>query len=146
MRRIRGHDTVPEILIRKAVHRRGIRYRVNLKGLPGRPDIVLPKWRTVIFVHGCFWHRHKGCPVATNPKSNAKFWIEKFASNVKRDRRNARRLRALGWRVLTVWECQATAKSRLETTADRLVRNIRRNNASSKALYVPKERRRGAST
>ena len=112
MSRIRGKDTLPERQVRSALHRAGYRFRLHRKDLPGRPDIVLPKHRTVVFVHGCFWHRHKGCHFAYTPKSRVAFWNEKFRANVERDRRNVRALRALGWRVITVWECQAESPTR----------------------------------
>jgi DNA mismatch endonuclease (patch repair protein) len=113
MSRIRSRDTGPELLVRSALHRAGYRFRLHSKVLPGRPDIVLPKYHTVVFVHGCFWHRHKGCRFAYTPKSRVAFWNEKFRSNIERDRRNSKALRKLGWRVLTVWECQATSPERL---------------------------------
>src|SRR5688572_20093051 len=102
MSRIRGHDTAPERLVRSALHRAGYRFRLHKKDLPGRPDIVLPKYRTVVFVHGCFWHRHRGCRFAYVPKSRTEFWNTKFQNNIERDRRAARTLRGLGWRVVTV--------------------------------------------
>lgn len=105
MSRIRGRNTRPEVALRKALHRRGFRFRLNAKKLPGSPDIVLPKWKTVLFVHGCYWHRHPGCRKATTPSSNAEFWTEKFRQNVERDARNIRDLREAGWRVGVVWEC-----------------------------------------
>lgn len=107
MSRIRGSDTQPEMQVRSALHRAGFRFRLHRKDLPGRPDIVLPKYNTVVFVHGCFWHRHPGCKLAYEPKSRTLFWNEKFRRNVERDLRNANELRRLGWRVVTVWECQA---------------------------------------
>jgi DNA mismatch endonuclease (patch repair protein) len=112
MSRIRSRDTAPELQVRSALHRAGYRFRLHRKDLPGRPDIVLPKHHTVVFVHGCFWHRHKGCVFAYAPKSRIAFWDEKFRSNVERDFRNTRALRALGWRVITVWECQAATPAR----------------------------------
>jgi len=87
------------------LHRAGYRFRKNVSSLPGRPDIVLPKYRTVIFVHGCFWHRHKGCKDATTPKTNKAFWKKKFERNVANDKKHARDLKKLGWRVITVWSC-----------------------------------------
>jgi DNA mismatch endonuclease (patch repair protein) len=107
MSRIRGKDTEPEKLVRSALHRAGYRFRLHSKQFPGRPDIMLPKHRTVVFVHGCFWHRHRGCRFAYTPKSRIAFWNAKFDGNVARDRRNARELRKLGWKVVTVWECEA---------------------------------------
>jgi DNA mismatch endonuclease (patch repair protein) len=106
MSRIRGKDTAPELLVRSALHRAGYRFRLHRKDLPGRPDVVLPKYRTVVFVHGCFWHRHKRCRFAYTPKSRVAFWQEKFRRNVERDRRKALALRRLGWKVVTVWECE----------------------------------------
>jgi len=106
MGRIRGKNTKPEIMVRSLLHRMGYRFRINRRDLPGRPDIVLPKYRTVVFVHGCFWHRHPGCRDASMPKTRRKYWRDKFAGNVERDKRNARKLRQAGWSVLTVWSCQ----------------------------------------
>ena len=105
MSRIRGSNTKPEILLRKALHAQGFRFRLNVRKLPGSPDIVLPKWRTAIFVHGCFWHRHTGCPKDATPGSNVLFWQEKFAANMRRDAEVIQRLHDLGWRTLVVWEC-----------------------------------------
>lgn len=106
MGRICGKDTKPELLVRSLLHRSGVRFFLQRKDLPGRPDIVLPKHKAVVLVHGCFWHRHKGCPVASMPKSRKAFWLAKFKGNVERDRRNARALRQAGWKVLVVWECE----------------------------------------
>lgn len=106
---IRGRDTKPEVAVRSFLHRAGLRFRVNVRNLPGRPDIVLPKWRTVVLVHGCFWHRHRDCKYAYTPKSRRDFWTGKFRDNVDRDRRNIDQLRQQGWRVLVVWECKITA-------------------------------------
>jgi len=105
MSRIKGKDTKPEILVRSMLHRAGYRFRKNVKTLPGKPDIVLPKYKTVIFVHGCFWHRHKGCKQATTPKTNKAFWNNKFERNVSNDRKHQRELKKLGWKVVTVWTC-----------------------------------------
>ena len=112
MSRIRSRDTAPEKLVRSRCTARATDSGCTAKDLPGRPDIVLPKYRTVVFVHGCFWHRHKGCRFAYTPKSRVAFWNDKFRSNIERDRRNSKALRKLGWRVLTVWECQATSPER----------------------------------
>ena len=105
MSRIRGKDTKPEKLLRSLLHRAGFRFRKNVSGLPGKPDIALPRHRAVVLVHGCYWHRHAGCRFATTPASNQDFWAEKFAATVDRDRRAEVALQALGWRVFTVWEC-----------------------------------------
>ena len=106
MRSVHGSDTKPEILVRSMLHRAGYRFRKNVKTLPGKPDIVLPKYKTVIFVHGCFWHRHKGCKHTTTPSANVAFWQKKFAANIANDKKHARALRKLGWKVITVWECE----------------------------------------
>lgn len=116
---IHGEDTDPELRVRSHFHRAGLRFRLHVKGLPGRPDVVLPRWKTIVFVHGCYWHHHRGCRFAYTPKTNRSFWRAKFAENVERDRREARQLRKKGWRVLTVWECQ-TSPARL----DRMVQRI----------------------
>lgn len=105
---IRGADTRPEIAVRSFLHRRGFRFRLRARELPGRPDIVLPKYGAVVFVHGCFWHRHPNCRFAYVPKTRRAFWLDKFAENVERDRAVARRLRDLEWRVFVVWECEIT--------------------------------------
>lgn len=106
MRAVKGKDTKPEVALRKALFALGYRYRLNVKGLPGKPDLVFPKHRTVIFVHGCFWHGHKCKRGARTPKSNTDYWLEKIARNKRRDKKNAAALKKLGWRVITVWECE----------------------------------------
>lgn len=103
---IRGTNTTPELLTRKFLHSHGFRFRLHVKGLPGKPDIVLPKYRTVIFVHGCFWHQHPGCKDSVMPKSNTKFWTEKLVGNTRRDAKNIFELAKLGWQCLIVWECE----------------------------------------
>jgi len=123
MSRIRGADTKPELVVRSALHRAGFRFRLHGRSLPGRPDIVLPKYGTVIFVHGCFWHRH-GCRLASEPRTRRDFWRAKFAANVARDSRNARALRALGWRVLTVWECALRTERSRERAVATLIRRL----------------------
>lgn len=120
MSRIRGKDTRPELLLRKALHRLGLRYRLHGTGLPGKPDLVFPRYKAVVFVHGCFWHHHTGCKIATTPKSNTPFWLEKFEKNVARDIRVAAELEALGWRVFVVWECELTSTTRTHATSERL--------------------------
>jgi DNA mismatch endonuclease (patch repair protein) len=117
---IRGRDTAPEKIVRSHLHRAGLRFGLHRKDLPGRPDIVLPRWRSAVFVHGCFWHRHPGCRYAYVPKSNRAFWLRKFAANVERDGRNVAELRKMKWRVHVVWECRLST-GRLE----QLVRAIR---------------------
>ena len=106
MSRIRSGGTKPELIVRSLLHRSGVRFSLRRKDLPGKPDIVLPKYGTVVFVHGCFWHRHPGCHEASMPKTRTGFWQEKLGKNVARDRRNQRQLRAQGWQVMVVWECQ----------------------------------------
>lgn len=103
---IRGRDTKPEVVVRKYLHAQGLRYRIAPKNLPGKPDIVLPKYRTVVFVHGCFWHRHSGCRYAATPSSNVEFWNRKFVANIERDKEVKRLLRKARWQVLVIWECQ----------------------------------------
>ena len=109
MSRIRSADTKPELVLRSVLHRIGFRFRLHRRDLPGRPDIVLPKYQTVIFVHGCFWHQHPGCIEAVRPKTNKKYWTAKLDGNVKRDKTNCRSLRKMGWRVFRFWECEIEA-------------------------------------
>ena len=106
MSRIRSGNTKPEIAVRRILHFLGYRFRLHRKDLPGKPDIVLPKYKTVIFVHGCFWHRHENCKYSYNPRSRAKFWQDKFAANIERDKQSAADLKMLGWRQLVIWECE----------------------------------------
>jgi DNA mismatch endonuclease (patch repair protein) len=119
MSRIRGKDSQPELALRRVLHHLGLRYRLHAKDLPGKPDLVFPRYKAVVFVHGCFWHRHEGCKIATTPKSNTQFWIEKFNKNKVRDAYVADSLKNLGWRVFVVWECDL-APSKVTTTANRL--------------------------
>ena len=119
---IRGKNTSPELTVRKALHAAGLRFRIHAKHIPGRPDIVLPRFKTAVLVHGCFWHRHPRCKFAYTPRSNISFWKEKFASNVARDRRAIRALRREGWNVFVVWECEIA-----EQSLARLISRIRRN-------------------
>ena len=113
MSRVRGKNTSPELRVRSAIHRRGFRFRLHSGQLPGTPDIVFPSRRIAIFVHGCFWHRHRDCSKASTPRTRRGFWREKFDQNVKRDRNVQRALRKLGWKVITVWECQTRNEDRL---------------------------------
>ena len=106
MSRIKGRDTAPELAVRRIAHGLGLRFRLHRKDLPGRPDLVFPKHRLAVFVHGCFWHRHDGCRYAYTPKSRSAFWTNKFAGNVARDQRKEEALRNLGWQVLVIWECE----------------------------------------
>lgn len=122
MSRIRGKNTKPELQLRSLLHASGLRFRLHHPGLPGRPDIVLPKYKTAIFVHGCFWHRHADCPYATTPKTRPEFWAAKFEATVARDAEKSGLLRSSGWRVITVWECELKkdAESVLNTVLKRL--------------------------
>jgi|TARA_R100001369_G_scaffold80710_1_gene111258 DNA mismatch endonuclease (patch repair protein) len=113
MSRIRAKDTKPELIIRRLVHKRGFRYRIHRKDLPGKPDIVLPKHNLVIFVNGCFWHGHK-CHLFHWPKSKSDFWEEKIRINIQRDLKNIKILRNMGWRVMIIWECSIKGKYRQE--------------------------------
>ncbi|MFW5500928.1 MULTISPECIES: very short patch repair endonuclease [unclassified Maridesulfovibrio] len=103
---VKGKNTKPEILVRKFLHRKGLRFRLHKKGLPGKPDLVFPSRKIALFVHGCFWHRHEGCAKATTPSTNVPFWEKKFSDNVTRDRRVVTELEQLGWKVIVIWECQ----------------------------------------
>lgn len=106
MSRIRSKDTSPEKKVRSLLHQMGYRFRLHVKSLPGQPDIVLPKYKKVIFVHGCFWHLHKGCRDGTIPKTGHKSWKEKLERNIKRDKLHVKNLKKLGWKVLVLWECE----------------------------------------
>jgi DNA mismatch endonuclease, patch repair protein len=114
MRSVRQKDTKPEMMLRCAIHARGLRYRLHVSDLPGSPDLVFPKYKAVVFVHGCFWHRHPGCPKATMPKTRAPFWRMKFERNVSRDQENLRALAGLGWRSRIVWECEIVTDANLQ--------------------------------
>jgi DNA mismatch endonuclease, patch repair protein len=113
MSRVRPHNSKPERIVRSCLHGLGLRFRLHYSNLPGTPDIVLTRHRTIVFVHGCFWHRHPGCNKSTTPKTRQSFWTAKFLANVRRDRRVQRKLRADGWHVITLWECQTKDKTRL---------------------------------
>lgn len=123
MAKIRGKNTRPEIAVRSLLHRAGYRFRIHVPSLPGKPDIVLSRFRTVVFVHGCFWHRHKGCKASTTPKSHRKFWSDKFARNVANDKKHLRQLRRLGWRVVVVWECQLKRPERVMARVEKALKN-----------------------
>ena len=120
MSRIRGKNTTPERLARSLLHRMGYRFRLHVKALPGTPDIVLPKHKVVIFVHGCFWHRHKGCKNCSTPSSNRAFWLRKFRGNTRRDASHQEALRKLGWRSFVLWECEVSDADVLRTRLERL--------------------------
>ena len=124
MSRISGKDTKPEELVRKYLFSKGFRYRKNVHTLPGSPDLVLPKYHTVIFVNGCFWHGHKNCKYFVWPKSNTEFWRKKIEANMERDKRTKSQLEDMGWSVLTVWECELRPKER-QTTLERLENTLK---------------------
>lgn len=113
MRAVPRQDTGPEMIVRRLLHQLGLRFRLHRKDLPGTPDVVLPKYRTALFVHGCFWHRHPECRFSTTPKTNTTLWEAKFAANVERDARKTRELETLGWHVLVVWSCETHDLDRL---------------------------------
>lgn len=115
MARVKGVDTGPELVVRRALHALGYRFRLHRRDLPGKPDIVLPSLKTVIFVHGCYWHRHNGCKRATIPQTRTEFWKEKFARTTARDKQQSDQLNQAGWRVLTVWECETRDRNALST-------------------------------
>jgi DNA mismatch endonuclease (patch repair protein) len=125
MSRIKARDTKPEMLLRSLLHREGFRFRLHAKNLPGKPDIVLPRYKTVIFVHGCFWHRHSECKNATMPSTRREFWEEKFNGNIRRDALNRLVLEEAGWNVFVVWECELKASA--SQVVEKLSRTIRGN-------------------
>jgi DNA mismatch endonuclease (patch repair protein) len=122
MASVRQRGTAPELVVRQLARRLKIRFQTNGKHLPGSPDLFMVQPKRAVFVHGCFWHRHPGCKATTTPKSHQEFWLEKFRANLERDRRKIRRLRCLGFRVMTVWECQVKTQENLDRIAHRLVR------------------------
>lgn len=124
MSKVSDKDTKPEILVRKFLFSKGFRYRKNVKDLPGKPDIVLPKYKTIIFVHGCFWHEHKNCEAAKLPTSNIEYWAKKINSNVTRDSRNIQSLKKVGWNVIVIWECELKFKTR-EKRLNQLINEIK---------------------
>ena len=122
MSRIRGKDTQVEVKVRKYLFSKGFRYRKNVTDLPGKPDIVLPKYKTVVFIHGCFWHRHPGCKYSYTPKSNIEFWEKKFSANIKNDDIKRKQLEDDGWRVIVLWECDV--ERRFEQTMEKFVSEL----------------------
>ena len=124
MAAIKGKDTKPEMIVRKYLFSRGLRFRVQVRKLPGNPDIVLPKYKTVIFVNGCFWHGHEGCKYFRLPKSNVDFWREKIERNIERDRESMQALFDLGWKVVRVWECELRNKANREETLNKIYTSI----------------------
>lgn len=121
MSRIKGRDTAPELAVRRIAHGLGFRFRLHRKDIPGCPDLVFPKYRLAVFVHGCFWHRHDGCQYTYMPKSRTAFWTKKFGQNVARDYRNEKALQELGWQVLVIWECETWKKEKVK---QRLMENV----------------------
>ena len=111
---IRGKDTKPELTVRKLLHGLGYRYQLHRRDLPGKPDLTFPSRRKIIYVHGCFWHQHPGCPVAHTPVARRDFWLEKFRRNTERDAQNLTKVQALGWQAFVVWECETRDKAALE--------------------------------
>lgn len=120
MSNVKSKNTNPEIMVRKFLFSHGYRYRVNRKELPGKPDIVLPKYRTVVFINGCFWHGHQNCKYATIPESNHEFWLTKITGNVERDKQTRKKLSQMGWRVIDIWQCQLKPREK-ETTLNNLI-------------------------
>jgi len=128
MSKVLSKDTKPEILVRKYLFSKGFRYRKNVDNLPGKPDIVLPKYKTIIFIHGCFWHGHKNCEAAKLPASNVDYWTKKISSNIKRDFKIKKKLKLLGWNVFVIWECELkkeNKKKKLSMLVNRLNKKIK---------------------
>ena len=140
MSHIRSRNTKPEVLLRKELHRLGYRYRINVSKLPGTPDIVLTKYRTCIFVNGCFWHGHQGCSKFVMPKTNESFWADKIRNNRERDLKNTMMLEAADWKVITIWECQLK-KDVFEETVSSILKQLD-DNRSSYAEYMADRRKR----
>lgn len=124
MASISGKETKPEIAVRSYLFKQGFRFRKNVKNLPGKPDIVLPKYKTVVFIHGCFWHGHKNCNKATLPTSNIKFWQAKITANISRDAKAQKDLKKLGWRMIIIWECNIKNKVIFDNTMRKLTKSI----------------------
>lgn len=120
MRRVRGKNSKPELLVRSHLHTNGFRFRLHNRKLPGTPDIVLPRYRTVILVHGCFWHRHENCRYTTTPSTNTQFWVDKFKRNVERDKENIKALNDAGYEVFVLWECELKTMKALAELVDSL--------------------------
>jgi DNA mismatch endonuclease, patch repair protein len=139
MRAVPQKHSKPEMIVRRALHRLGYRFRLHRGDLPGTPDIVLPRHRVAIFVHGCFWHRHPGCRLASTPRTRANFWRSKFDRNVERDAGIVRELQALGWRVVAVWQCVTRDVGPL---ADGLERHLRDPEVTERLFTLPADRRR----
>lgn len=137
MSRIRSRHTKPELIIRSLLHRAGFRFRINYRKLPGSPDIVLPKYRTVVFVHGCFWHRHQNCSRATTPGTNEEYWQKKFERNIARDNKKGDELERLNWRVIVVWECEILKDP--VSVSESIIEQMRNNAHRNKALKISRK-------
>jgi DNA mismatch endonuclease (patch repair protein) len=124
MSRIRSKNTKPELLVRKFLFAQGLRYRLHNKNLPGKPDIVLSKYKTVIFVHGCFWHGHEGCKYFVVPKTRTEWWLEKITGNIANDRKNFEKLEVIGWKIIEIWECELKPKV-TENTLNKLIQELK---------------------
>lgn len=124
MSKISGSETKPEIIVRKYLFSKGFRYRKNYKKLPGKPDVVLPKYRVIIFVNGCFWHGHRNCKAAKLPDTRKEFWEEKIKSNIDRDKKNVHELKLLGWKVIIVWQCEIKNEVKRKKRFDMLLKQI----------------------
>jgi len=124
MSNVRNKGTWPEKKVRSILHRMGYRFSLRRKDLPGRPDIVLPKYDTVVFVHGCFWHGHEGCRRAARPETNSRFWKDKIEGNIKRDRENNTKLEELGWYVITIWQCELKDEGAVREKLSQLLRGV----------------------
>jgi DNA mismatch endonuclease, patch repair protein len=143
MGRIRGQNTAPEKHLRQLLHRKGFRFRLHGRGLPGRPDLVLVRYNAAIFVHGCFWHRHTGCAIAYEPRSRLEFWTRKFEENMERDKRNVAALQGAGWRVAIVWECELRKPQAREHAAESVAAWLRSRRTHIEIPAKPRGRRRG---
>lgn len=133
MAKVRSRDTGPELTVRRAAHARGLRFRLHRKDLPGKPDLVFAKWRIILFVHGCFWHRHTGCKRASMPTSRVEFWEKKLDRNVARDAEVAAQLTGLGWKIHIIWECEVRKPDRLTNRLDEVF-SVNRQRCTAGAL------------
>ena len=129
MSQIKGKNTKPEMLVRKYLHAHGFRYRLHSKNLPGKPDIVLPKYKTIIFVHGCFWHGHKDCKYFVVPKTNTDFWLKKINGNISNDEKTIKALTENGWKIIVVWECELK-KDNMDIKLDKIIKKLLFRNSS----------------
>lgn len=130
MSQIKGKDTKPEMLVRKFLHACGFRYRLHDKKLPGKPDIILPKYSTIIMVHGCFWHGHEGCKYYVVPKTRTQWWLDKINTNKRKDKENESKLKTLGWKIFTVFECELKSDKK-DATLNRLLKNLKNDNTGN---------------